>query len=340
MTLGILLSLAALAAGMKIHFAGQSASWQQLTSDRAEDVRPRISPDGRQIAFVSDRQGHPNIWVMGADGSGPRNLTVDRGENDGPVWSPDGRRIAFESTRGSGSGYIFIMNADGSGQQVVSPKPGTRPAWAPDGRSLIYNSRRDRKSVILKLDLETKAETVLTVSDTGCLDASWSPDGQWIVHTRGTPHGLQLFAMDGQGGRLRQLTQLYGRNARVAAWSPDGSRIAFNSEGDRENGIFVMRSDGTEVTRLTRDFGDATEPVWSHDGTRIYFNSQRSGNNDIYSIAVPRGTGERLTEDVGEDNTPAFCPVGNEVAFSSNRSGKFQYFSAGSIHRPGGEPDT
>jgi TolB protein len=172
---------------------------------------------------------------------------------------------------------------------------------------------------------------------------SFAPDGNRLTFLRWLPDQKDNFSeihiTDKDGGN-DQVLYSTGEKALTPVWSPDGSRIAFNSEGDRENGIFVMRSDGTEVTRLTRDFGDATEPVWSHDGTRIYFNSQRSGNNDIYSIAVPRGTGERLTEDVGEDNTPAFCPVGNEVAFSSNRSGKFQYFSAGSIHRPGGEPDT
>ncbi|MGD0873194.1 MAG: winged helix-turn-helix domain-containing protein [Bryobacteraceae bacterium] len=323
---GAALAVAALTVGIKIHFTSHADTWRQLTFDRAHDSEPDISPDGRSVIFVSNRQGPYSIWVMAADGSNPRNLSGGSGQDASPAWSPDGRRIAFQRTRGTVPNYILIMNADGSGQHAVSPKPGSRPAWSPDGRSLLYNSRRNEVSGILKLDLDSGTETAVTGPDANCYDAAWSPDGQWIAHTRETPQGLQLFVMDAQGGRLRQLTRLYSRRARVPAWSPDGNRLAFISEGDYESGIFIVRSDGTEVTRLTRGFDDAKEPAWSHDGSRIYFQSERSGNSDIFSIDVPRGTGERLTQDVGVDSTPVLSPSGKEVAFASNRSGSFNIF--------------
>ena len=76
---------------------------------------PAWSPDGRQIAFVSDRDGNWEIYVMNADGSSQTNLTNDLPDDTGPVWSPDGRQIAFVFCR-DGSYEIYVMNADGSGQ--------------------------------------------------------------------------------------------------------------------------------------------------------------------------------------------------------------------------------
>ena len=128
------LAAAAMAVGIKIHFTSDAVTWRQLTFDRADDSEPDISPDGRSVAFVSNRQGPRNIWVMRADGSNPRNLTAGSGQDASPAWSPDGRRIAFQRTRGTDPNLIVIMNADGSGQRAVSPRPGTRPAWSPDGR--------------------------------------------------------------------------------------------------------------------------------------------------------------------------------------------------------------
>lgn len=294
--------------------------WRQLTFDRADDTQPDISPDGRSVVFVSNRQGKHNIWLMKADGSGARNLTLDRGENDTPAWAPDGRRIAFQSTRVTGTPYVYLMDADGSRQHAVSPLPSARAAWAPDGRSLLYQSHRGT-SGIFRLDLETGKEMRLTPADTECFDPSWSPDGRWIVHTRGLSGSLQLFVMDSQGGGARQLTQLYQMNASVPAWSPDGGRIAFTGSRNREAGIYVMRADGTEVARLTEGFSDAGEAAWSRDGSKIYFESERAGNSDVYAINVPMGTGRRLTRDVGEDTMPVYSPSGREIAFISNRAG-------------------
>ena len=96
---------------------------------------PAWSPDGRKIAFVSDRDGNSEIYVMNANGSGQRSLTRNPAFDDDPAWSPDGRLIAFRSTR-DGNTDIYIMNADGSGQRNLTRSPANegRFAWAP-GRS-------------------------------------------------------------------------------------------------------------------------------------------------------------------------------------------------------------
>jgi TolB protein len=80
---------------------------------------PAWSPDGRKIAFVSDRNGNSEVYVMNAKGNGQRNLTRNPAFDADPAWSPDGRKIAFASKR-DGEYGIYVMNVDGSGQRRLA----------------------------------------------------------------------------------------------------------------------------------------------------------------------------------------------------------------------------
>ena len=82
---------------------------------------PAWSPDGRKLAFVSDRDGNSEVYVMNANGSGQRNLTRNPAFDADPAWSPDGRKIAFVSNR-DGSYGVYVMNADGSGQRRLAQR--------------------------------------------------------------------------------------------------------------------------------------------------------------------------------------------------------------------------
>ena len=82
---------------------------------------PAWSPDGRKIAFTSERDGNSEVYVMNANGSGQRNLTRDPAYDADPTWSPDGRKIAFVSNR-DGSYQVYDMNADGSGQRGLTQR--------------------------------------------------------------------------------------------------------------------------------------------------------------------------------------------------------------------------
>ncbi len=102
---------------------------EQLTNNEYEDLDPVWSPDGRQIAFSSYRDGGYDIYVMDADGSNERQLTDDQLWNRHPEWSPDGTRIAFDNPLG-----IFVMDADGGNRQQITFGSDQRPSWwAPNG---------------------------------------------------------------------------------------------------------------------------------------------------------------------------------------------------------------
>ena len=167
---------------LEIYVVNADGSGQRrLTRSTVRDNNPVWSPDGRRIAFESSWQ----IWVMNADGSGKRRLTRQGVHNFNPAWSPDGKRIAFERGRkerevsngaaGSWSFGLYVMNADGSGQQRLT-QGGSQPYWSPDGRKIAFVSNRDGNSDIHVMNADGSGRRNLTRA-AGRRDTQplWSP---------------------------------------------------------------------------------------------------------------------------------------------------------------------
>jgi TolB protein len=116
---------------------------RQLTHNDAFDAWPVYSPDGSKIAFISDRTGVRQVWVMDVDGSDPVQLTFDDAAKEQlPDWSPDGSKIAFQSM-GTGNGDLYVMDADGSDVRRLTstPEADSGPAWSPDGTQVAFLRR-------------------------------------------------------------------------------------------------------------------------------------------------------------------------------------------------------
>jgi Tol biopolymer transport system component len=156
-----------------------------LTDNLHQDFSPAWSPDGTKIAFVSDRDGDYDIYVMNADGTGPRTqLTDDPADDDSPEWSPGSKRIAFTSARVEGSsGDVYRMRADGSHQTRLTKNPAgdADPTWSPDGTKIAFTSFRnpdlgDKPRIsIYVMDAARESETNVPQWLAKGYDPDWQP---------------------------------------------------------------------------------------------------------------------------------------------------------------------
>ena len=139
---------------------------QRLTNNPHADYHPSWSPDGKQIAFASVRDGNTDIYVMDADGGNQQRLTENRKNDFSPSWSPDGKRIAFASDRkGDFLNYeIYVMDADGGNQQRLTEnrKKDWFPSWSPDGERIAFMSERDGNYEIYVMDADGGNQKNLT----------------------------------------------------------------------------------------------------------------------------------------------------------------------------------
>ncbi len=159
-----------------------------ISRSPAADSRPSWSPDGKRIAFVSDRSKSNNydIYVMDADGSRVTRLTDNEGLDGDPAWSPKGATIAFATNR-SGDFEIYMMDANGENQRNISNNPAFdgKPAWSLDGSKLAFTSNRGAGSNgfdIFMMDADGRNARQLTDNTVTDDEPSWSPDGTKVVY--------------------------------------------------------------------------------------------------------------------------------------------------------------
>jgi Tol biopolymer transport system component len=119
-----------------------------LTFSTSRDRLPTWSPDGSRIAFVSDRDGNSEIYVMNADGTRQRRLTINVGSDSFPAWSPEGDQLIFHSLR-NGSWGIYGMNPDGSNQTLLAAVNSQVlvPRWSPNGGSILFTDRQEEANI-------------------------------------------------------------------------------------------------------------------------------------------------------------------------------------------------
>jgi serine/threonine-protein kinase len=196
---------------------------------------PRISPDGKRLAFTTDDGRDANIWVYELSGTtAVRRLTLGAGNNREPVWAADSRRIAFQSDR-EGDAAVFWQQADGSGaaERLTKPDKDTvhaPEAISPDGRWLLFRATHASEVTLMALSLgDGKIAPFGGVHSVQPTNATFAPDGKWVAYTKRAASGVaeiyvQAFPATGQP---YQLTKGETTNAHHPFWSRDGHELFF-----------------------------------------------------------------------------------------------------------------
>jgi len=280
-------------------FAGGEA--KLIAGGMSFDSQPRFSPDGKRIAFLSDRNGSENVWLMDADGQNPKQLT--KGSKTlyiSPSWTPDGNYVVTSRSSGSGLGAyaIWMYHKDGgSGIELIKttttpgpPAPGSPPpnsslgpVTSPDGRWIFFSRRAGAhqynqtsgQSQIMRFDRETGETTRVTGAVGSGLRPALSPNGKLLVYATRFDTKTGLRVRDIETGDERWLIYPVTRDDQESratrdtypgyAFTPDGKEVVTTMNGK------LFRIDVGSGKAINIPF---TAKVSQDVGPRVYFESR------------------------------------------------------------------
>jgi TolB protein len=261
-----------------------------------------------RIAFVSDKTGKKELYVMDYDGQNLKKLTADRAICMSPAWSPDGRILAYVSYRDKNPD-LFGLDMETGRRWKISSSEGLNisPAWSPNGKRLAMAMSRDGGAEIYTISMEGNDVERLTYGIADNVSPSWSPNGREIVFTSGRGGSPQLYIMGVDGSDPRRITYEGSYNA-SPHWSPRGDRIVFASQVKGLFKIATVNPDGSDLRILTDGPGNDENPMWSPTGRQIVFSSTRKGKTGIFIMNADGTELERITPNDANYASPAWSP--------------------------------
>ena len=304
----------------------QARRFSVVTNFSGVEVQPSLSPDGRSVVFVSDRDGQFDIWMGLVVGGNLVRITNDANLEARPRWSPDGTKIAYGRLNEDGLWDIWVVPALGGTPRKLLANA-TDPAWSPDGRSLAY------------ANLSTNTIWVCDATGGNPRQAT-QPEQHFVIHRQpaysldarqlafvrrrgaGGPYG-ELAAVELASGKVRHLTE-DGALVLSPAWAPDGESIYFASSRGGATNIWKIPARGGSLEQVTAGQGDDVDPDVSADGKRVVFSTYRM-NINLEELALDSKDGRRpkwLTSDSArQEVAPAYSPDGKRIAYFTARQG-------------------
>jgi Tol biopolymer transport system component/predicted Ser/Thr protein kinase len=281
----------------------------RLTFDDGLQFGATWSPDGRFIAYSSDRGGKLDIWVQQVSGGDPVQITKGPGQNLQPDWSPDGKYIVYRSEDGDG-GLFIIPALGGAGLERKISSFGFYPRWSPDSSQILFDAQFTPLDVVhrfyvTRLDGSAPREVLAeTIAKYKLLptEATWHPDGK----------RLSVWAWES--------TEVTTANSHKGFWTaPLTGGVGVESEiapAVKEDLVNAAVGAGTEFSIGNSNFS------WSPSGKEIYFDQPFRGARNIWGMTIDpntlRATAiERLTAGPGPDTGATASPNGKRLAFTA-----------------------
>jgi tricorn protease len=344
--------------GKQVAFSWQGDLWlapiaggvaQRLTVHPAYDFAPIWSPDGKKIAFTSDRHGNDDVFVLHLDTGAVQRLTYFSARDRAWGWTPDSRAVLFESRRESepyGADFsAYVAPLDGGTPYRLHKASGSPFALSPDGKRLAF-VRRDsawwRKGYkgsaqgdLWLLERATNRYVRLTDTDTPDTFPLWGADGRTLYFVSERDGTANLYAMDANTRRIRQLTRFKDDGIRFPQISANGAVITF------EQGLDVYRldtatgaiqpiplqvpaQDARAAEQVRRTFSASVDDyAIAPDGKEFVF----AVRGELFAARFPDGGPSRnLTETVEPEGDPQLAPDGKTLYFAAERDGTVQIY--------------
>ena len=260
---------------------------------------------GTEIAFISDRTGDREIYVMSADGRDQRPATKSRTLKMFPEWTQDGRAVLYTNYDGTQPAFSITSRAPDitPGPILRSMLPGLpkyRGRFDPTGDVLAMVSSVDGAAEIYRVKRRGSEPKRLTNHPSIDISPSWSPDGRELVFCSDRSGSPQLYLMDRDGGNLRRLTYTGAYNT-APVWSPDGRWIAYETRVRGQFDIWLIDPSGQINFPIVQHPRSDEAPSWSPDGRKIAFSSARRGRFDLYAMDWNGENLQRLTSRSGKN---------------------------------------
>ncbi len=318
---------------------------QRLTVNRARDVYGRFSPDGKWIAFSSDRNGNLDVFLIPSEGGAAKQLTFHSADDTVLGWRPDSKAVLFSSNRGEDfATQLYVVSVDGGLPARAGTDMGVQGAYSPDGRRIAYNPksqvywrkyyRGSNQSDIVVMDIAAKRFTQVTDFDGHDSWPMWGHDSAIYFVSDRDGNGLtNIWRISADGGKADRVTSFKSGDVRWPAISADGRVIVF----EHDFGIWKLDLSSRKATPIVLNIAAETQENLSEVQT---FNSQMddydlapssrrvafSIHGEIFTAPVEEGDLKQITDGPARDRSVAYAPDGKSLAFVSDRSGREEIY--------------
>ena len=325
-----------------------NGSIKRLTNHPAVDSQPRFSPNGKQIAFISNRSGSNQIYVMPAEGGIPQQKTFHSEGYSLADWFPDGNSVLAVASRDHfwrGSNRMMQIDlTKRSAEKMLLDDAAANPKLSNDGKKILFTRegerwwrkgyRGERSAQIWMLDLQSGATSELLHEKVECLWPLWMPGGKGFYFAKGTDHGLDLwryrFASDDQPPRQRKVWGFQDDSIAEPTISRNGSTIVFRHLFDtyvlhpgKDDQPIKLDLKVASDTDLPEDIqrntvNRADQVAFTDDGLEIAFTL----NGDLWLMDTELKEPIQVTRTDGYEESPIFSNDGKSLWFTRKENGQ------------------